>query len=828
MIDRIKKRVAGIFLNPEYTREDRARFAGFVKPLLYLFMLLSFFLVVILFSLNIYRGVVIEGIIFLCFLAAFVVYRKGKTNVSALMVLSILVASFLASLLFGRETYYVAAFLFPLVLLLGSIFLTRKMYALTVIFSIVLFIGASFESDSRYHFYTGTYYPFINIFIAFVLILVSMVIINLFTGMLYRIFRTAKENEEKFNVISEKLKVGIYAFSSSGKFVYVNEFMCSLLGYSKSELLSMNYIDFVYSEDKTLVLERGERRLAGEDVVNGYEIRILRKDGSPLWVFLSAAKVDVAEKQLGVGALFTIQQKKNLERQILAEREQLAITLRSIDEGVIVTDLDGIMTMLNRAACLLAGVEREEVTGRHINTLFPLIEIDGEKKDAFYDLLKKYAHEGNRFFEGLFETGKRGDQKYLSVSLVLLRNAQSEQKGYVIVFKDITEAKKIEKNAERMDRLEALSLLAGGIAHDFNNILTGIMGNIDLLSLYLKNNNDDRVINRLEDAKKASSRAVELTRQLLAFSKGGSPVKDVTSLPSLVEDTISFILTGSNVTYSVFYPDDLWFVEVDHSQISQVIQNLVINAKQAMEAKGGKITVSLGNFSLQSDKIISGVMIPEGKYVKVTFADNGPGILPDILSKIFDPYFTTKETGNGLGLATVYSIIKQHGGYIGVESAINKGTAFHIYLAATEEGKVPVFGESKNSEKQQEFLSGRKSVLVMDDEELVRSITEEMLAELDFSAVLVSDGVECVVEYKKRFFENNPFNAVLLDLTIPGGVGGREAAAEILKINPEAYLIAMSGYTHNVNRVNSDVYGFSSVLQKPFLLEELRRCLNNL
>ncbi len=816
-----------MFLNPEYAPRDRALFGGILRPLLLLFLLLSAASFIILLIVGIQVGAVIEGINSIIFLAAYGLYKRNKVNSAAYILIYTMLASFLLSLVTGRDTYYVAAFLFPIILLLGSIYLSRRAFVITFTLSVLLFASASFESFNLHMRVPGYNYSYINPFVAVVLIIVSIVTINLFTNMLYKVFRTASLNEEKFRVISEKIKVGIYAFSSQGKFVYVNEFLCRLLGYTETELLTMDYLNLVHPEDRGIVQERGRRRLAGDDVINGYEVRVVRKDGTLLWVFLSASKVDISEKKLGIGALFDIQQKKNLEGEVLQEKEQLSITLRSIDEGVLVTDLGGIVTLINRAAGSLTGVDREEGIGRHVNSFFTSVEIEGRKEKGFFSLLEDCTRH-SRAVEGFFGVAGSSNRRFLSVSPAFLENERSEKKGYVIVFKDITEAKKAEESAGRIEKLEALGLFAGGIAHDFNNILTGIMGNIDLLRLYLKDTGDTRVAARLKDAEEASSRAAGLTRQLLTFSRGGSPVKDVTSLPQLVEDTVSFVLSGSNITHHVAYPDTLWNVEADQSQISQVIQNLTMNSKQAMEGGGGEVSVSLDNFFLSSEETVSGLALSKGRYVRIIFKDNGPGIPPEVQAKIFDPYFTTKETGNGLGLATAYSIIKQHGGYIGVDSEINGGTTFTLYLAAARGGTAAEDSRKGILPEGRQPVSGKKTILILDDEAVVRSVTAEMLLLLGYESVQTAAGAACIEEYTKRVTEENPFDAVIMDLTIPGGMGGKEAAAEILKIDPSARLIAASGYSNDTVLANYTEYGFSAVLRKPFRLEELEHCLHNL
>ncbi len=818
--------ISNLFLNPDYRPEDRVILTSLLKPLLLLFLFISFILFILSLVFKWKIGGVTSGLSSVCLYIAFVAYLKNNTNIASLITVYTLLAGIILNVFFRGGIYSATVFMFPAAISLGSILLKRKVYIISLIVSVVLFIGAS--AGSCY------YSPSLpvekdipgDIIVTLLLLITIFVVINPFTNMLYRSFRAAKENEEKFKVLTEKLKVGIYAYSSNGKFIYVNEFMEELLGYSRDELLSMEYTDFIYPEDRAIVQERAVKRLAGENVINGYEFRALRKDGTPLWIFLSASKVNISDKDLGVGALFNIQQRKNLETEILAEKEQLAVTLRSIDDGVLVIDRNGTVTLINRAAEDFFECSQDKGAGKHINEFFFSLEISGVLLQDTFSWIKEQLEAGNRTFEGKIRTEK-DCEKLLSLSISSLKNNRSEEIGEVIVFKDITKEKKIAKNAERMEKLEALGLLAGGIAHDFNNILTGILGNIDLLNLYLKDTSDDRVKKRLEDARKASSRAAGLTRQLLTFSKGGAPVKEVISLPHLVKDTIAFILSGSNITYHIDYAKDLWLTNADYGQLAQVVQNLAMNSKQAMEDDGGEVSVMMRNFSHTSSLLLSGINIPAGRYVEIVFQDNGPGIDSSVLAKIFDPYFTTKKTGNGLGLATVYSVVRQHDGYICVESSAAKGTTFSIYLPAADKAADEKFLENiriDNSNSRSE----NKRILIMDDEEIVLSVSGGMLSELGYDPVTVSNGKECIEIYRKYLTDNRTFSAVFLDLTIPGGMGGKETAAEILKISPDACLIATSGYSNDAVMAHFEKYGFSANLKKPFLIQEIDECLKKL
>jgi len=379
----------------------------------------------------------------------------------------------------------------------------------------------------------------------------------------------------------------------------------------------------------------------------------------------------------------------------------------------------------------------------------------------------------------------------------------------------ITETRKMEEELFRTRQLESLGILAGGIAHDFNNLLTAIMGNTSLAKMLV--NPKDKINKRLEDIEKASIRARDLTQQLLTFSKGGAPIKKVSSIADVITESGRFALRGSKSRCELSLREELWPVEVDEGQISQVINNLVINADQAMP-EGGLIDIRAENMQLQAGEVIT---LPMGKYVRISVTDSGTGIASEHLGKIFTPYFTTKHKGSGLGLATSYSIIKKHNGQLTVESEIGRGTTFRIYLPASEKEI------SEREEMLRSTLTGKGKVLVMDDEEFIRDTAGEMLTTLGYSVYYAEDGTEAIDKYIIAKDSGHPYVVVIMDLTIPGGMGGVEAVQKLLEFDPDTKALVSSGYANVPIMSDFRTFGFSGMIAKPYSIEELSKAVQN-
>ncbi len=379
---------------------------------------------------------------------------------------------------------------------------------------------------------------------------------------------------------------------------------------------------------------------------------------------------------------------------------------------------------------------------------------------------------------------------------------------------DITEHKKTEAELLKAQKLESIGALAGGIAHDFNNILLGVLGNVTIAKNYLPEGG--RVYSLLTEVEKAADRAKNLTRQLLTFSRGGEPVKEVAPIAALVKDSAALVLRESGTSSSFDIPDGLWMVEMDEGQMSQVINNIVLNAEQAMDGKG-VIEISVENITVTP---CDGLPAAGGDYVRITVKDSGTGIPERLLNRIFDPFFTTRQKASGLGLAVSYSIVKKHNGFIQVSSVEGKGSVFQVYLPAVRKT-----AESARETGKTAAAKAAGTVLVMDDEEIVRDVSGEMLNILGCKAVFAQDGEEAVELYRKALKEGRPFAAVILDLTIPGGMGGVEAVRRLLDIDPDVKAIVSSGYSKDPIMSDFRKYGFSGVIAKPYRVSDFSRAV---
>lgn len=631
--------------------------------------------------------------------------------------------------------------------------------------------------------------------------------------------KALRESETRKRAIMESALDCMITIDHEGKILEFNPAAERTFGYSKDALIGRNMADRIipphlrgrHREALARYLETGEGPVLNQRI----ETTGMRADGSEFPVELTIMRIPLEGPAVFQGFLRDITERKQAEEALAAEKERLAVTLTSIGDGVIATDVTGRVIFINRTAEELSGWFREEAIGRPLPEVFRIVH--EKKRTHCENPAEKVLATGNvvALANHTVLIAKDGKEHAIADSGAPIRNQEGEVIGVVLVFRDVTEKQRMEEELLRASTLESVALLAGGVAHDFNNILTVILGNVSLAMLSFDERSE--AYERLAQAEKASMRARDLAQQLLTFAKGGVPAKKTASLIDLLRDASDFVTRGSNVRCAFSIQEGLWPVEIDEGQIGQVIHNLVLNAQQAMPDGG---TIEIGAVNKTAGEV-KGLPLHEGNYVHIAVRDFGIGIPKDHLAKIFDPYFTTKQKGSGLGLSISYSIVKKHDGYMTVDSEPGEGATFSLYLpafpnAALQKGKETAKVES---------LSGRGRILVMDDEESIRDLLDKMLRRLGYEVLLAEDGAEAIRLYGQAIKSETPIDAVIMDLTVPGGMGGKEAILAMGRLDPEVRAIVSSGYSNDPMAAAFKEYGFSEFIAKPFKLEDLGKVL---
>jgi len=670
------------------------------------------------------------------------------------------------------------------------------------------------------------------------------------------------QSEERFRRIFQAGPLGIVLSNLDHKFTMANTHFYEMYGYSEAELRNMTYKDLTFPEDVYDTPAKLDALVKGSLAYFNVERRYRKKNGEVFWgnLTITLLRDNEGNPRGFLSMVQDVTSRKEDEERI----NHLNLALRSI------RNINQLITREKDRDRLIQGVCDNLVVGRSFHSVW-IILLDDARQPV------TWAETNTSGMNDMVDLFRRGElprcvQKAISQKKVVVTKDPQEQcrgcpvlgqtKGigsmtvrlelngtlygvlcgsmrhsvliddeeislFSEIAADVTFALRdielgstkdlLQQEQLRAAKLESIGTLAGGIAHDFNNLLTGIMGNIGLAKSYLPPT--EEVYEMLDEAEKAAIRSRDLTQQLLTFARGGKPIKKVADITGVIKDAAAFALRGSKIRLELSLPEDLWLVDADEGQISQVIHNLVSNADEAMP-QGGTLQIKARNLNIKRSGTLP---LSSGNYIQIDVCDTGTGIQPEHLHKIFEPYFTTKAQGSGLGLTSAYSIIKSHGGSLLAESVPNQGSIFHVYLPASRK---MAKGEKKVDIKKSTQAGGK--VLVMDDDEIIRKMLKNMLNLAGYEVETSADGAEALEKYKQAMDAQNPYSVVIMDLTVPGGMGGKEATKKLLEIDPAASVIVSSGYATDPIMSEYKKYGFAAVIAKPYSIKQLQETLTGL
>lgn len=606
----------------------------------------------------------------------------------------------------------------------------------------------------------------------------------------------------------------IYFKDAKGIYVGCNKASEKLIGLTEAEQIGKSDFDF-FEHDFAESVRKKDKTIFEGGVAVRVEEWLTSADGNHICLDSIKAPIVTPDGQLLglVGISRDITEQKRTEEKLDHSQKLLASILENAPFACCVKDAkDGFRTVLwNKAAEQIFGISAKDMLGKNSKDLTYFLP-EEQAASILADDLAVVASNAMLDIPEEVTTFPDKGSLYVHTRKIPLTDSNGNVSHIVVICDDITEQRYLLAELAKKQKLESLGVLAGGIAHDFNNILTGIIGNISFARNFIDDSHKAATI--LRKAEKAANRAAELANQLLTFAKGGEPIKKAVSVKQIIEESASFVLRGSNVSYDNVIPETLSAIYADEGQIGQVINNIIINASQSMPG-GGSVSISGEEVTVDTPNTM---LLAPGRYVKLTLTDSGCGISEEDQKRVFDPYFTTKSGGSGLGLALSQSIISKHGGYIGLQSVVGRGTTFELLLPASsvkvthqETGKAsPGLGDQNCF-----------SVLVMDDEEIITDMTSFILKDLGYLVQTCTRGEEAIELYRTAWEMGSPYSAAIMDLTIPGGMGGSEAAQHILAINPNARLIVSSGYSSDPVMAEYSKFGFCAVLKKPYSEEEL-------
>ncbi|MDM8517071.1 ATP-binding protein [Desulfobacterales bacterium HSG16] len=616
-----------------------------------------------------------------------------------------------------------------------------------------------------------------------------------------------RKNEENLRSMFNAISESVFLFDNKGVLLTANNTFAVRLGKQVN--------DCVGKSIKSLIPDdvAAQRMTMVEKIIQSGQPVQFEEQSQQCWTYYSLFPVLDSSGLVDriAGFEMDITDQKKYERSLKESEKQFRHFFEHLPIGVAVYESvnngeDFIFSDINITGQKLSKVSIDEIRGKKLTQVFP-----GARELGLFKALQDSWRTGKPYHVP-FRQYK--DERIIQwVENRIFRHPSGK---VVALYDDRTKLMRLEEGLRQTQKMEAVGTLAGGIAHDFNNMLGVITGNISYALSIL--NNDDELYEVLSDVQESSKQAQSLTHQLLTFSKGGAPIKKVSNINRLIKESAIFSLRGAKANCDFVFLQDLFAAEIDEGQINQVIGNLVINANQAM-ANGGTIKVRTENAEIGAE---SDLPLSTGRYIKIIVEDQGIGISQKHISNIFEPYFSTKQKGSGLGLATTYSIIKKHDGHISVYSEIEKGTVFTIYLPAS----LKAVDKIKDSEKFNHIGHGK--ILIMDDQKPILDMVERMLNRMEYETAAAIDGTQAVKMYREAHLSSKGFDLVILDLTVPGGMGGAETIVELLKVDPKVKAVVSSGYSNDPVMANYENYGFCGVIPKPYTKSQLSELLNKI
>jgi PAS domain S-box-containing protein len=632
-----------------------------------------------------------------------------------------------------------------------------------------------------------------------------------------RIEGALQESEALYrNLVETTAAIAWEVDIASLSFTYISPQVENITGYPPEEWTGFAFwAERIHPDDRENAVAFCQAE-TGKGLDHAFEYRMAAADGSILWIRDVVSVIMDNDRPVTLRGFFIdITASKMAEEKLRESEEFVRRILDTMDAGVISIDADYRIKSANKAFCGQVGRGASEIIGKHCyevthGSFRPCYE-EGEEC-----AVRQVFEDGGSHVALHHHTDAEGSLMYVETKAFPVKDTSGNVVSAVEMITNITEKHLLEEERLKAQKLESIGTLAGGIAHDFNNLLQGVFGHISMARMSIDRKEES--LTMLEQAEKALHQAVSLTNQLLTFAKGGKPVREYVPILPVVESATRFSLSGSSCDYEILPQVDLWQVNGDAGQIGQVIQNIALNADQSMP-RGGKIKVTVRNVPSDSEKP---EVLEKGDYVLVSIMDSGLGIPEKYRERIFDPYFTTKERGSGLGLATSYSIVQNHGGIIEVESKLGEGATFSIYLPAVRQ--VPV---ERPAAAAAPVETRSVRVLVMDDEEMIRKISGKLLRALGHECEFAEKGESAVAMFKSAREEGRPFDLVILDQTIRGGMGGTETLGELLSIDPEVQAIVSSGYSNDGTLSDYRKQGFKVFLKKPYNVEDLREAVSS-